>query len=50
MVSMLAQAGVKYFSWGPNGGDHTGFTHKFDNKAFYWVSPSGKDRVMVCRA
>jgi len=47
LVSMLAQAGVKYFSWGPNGGDHTGFSHKFDNKAFYWVSPSGKDRVMV---
>lgn len=47
LVSMLAQGGVKYFSWGPNGGDHTGFARRFDNKAFYWVSPSGKDRVMV---
>ena len=47
LVSMLAQGGVKYFSWGPNGGDHLGYARGFDNKAFYWMSPSGKDKVLV---
>lgn len=47
LVPVLAQSGVKYISWGPNGGDHLGFAREFDNQAFYWRSPSGKDRVMV---
>jgi len=47
LVSVLAQSGVKYISWGPNGGDHLGYARGFDNKAFYWRSPSGKDKVLV---
>jgi hypothetical protein len=47
LVSVLAQAGVKYFSWGPNGGDHVGAAHEWDMKPFYWESPSGKEKVLV---
>ena len=43
----LAQSGIKYFSWGPNPGDHLGYSRDFDNQAFYWQSPSGKDKVLV---
>ena len=47
LVSVMAQSGVKYFSWGPNSGDHTGDAHRWDNKAFYWSGPSGKDKILV---
>lgn len=47
LVPVLAQGGVKYLSWAPNGGDHLGYARDFDNRAFYWKSPSGKDKVLV---
>ncbi|BDI34401.1 hypothetical protein CCAX7_64520 [Capsulimonas corticalis] len=47
LASIMAQSGVKYFSWGPNSGDHTGYAHRWDNEAFYWSGPSGKDKVLV---
>lgn len=47
LVPMLAQGGVKYLSLGPNPGDHLGNDRDQDNQAFYWLSPSGKDRVLV---
>jgi hypothetical protein len=47
IVPMLADSGIKYFSWGPNPGDHMGTSRDFDNQAFYWASPSGKEKVLV---
>jgi alpha-mannosidase len=47
LVSVMAQSGVKYFSLGPNSGDHTGYAHQWDNEAFYWQGASGKDKVLM---
>ncbi len=46
-VPVLADAGIKYFLWGPNGITHVGFENNFNGRAFYWLSPSGKQRIMV---
>jgi alpha-mannosidase len=47
IVQVLASAGVKYFSVGPNPGDRIGRTLvDLGDKPFYWVSPSGKERVL----
>ncbi len=48
IVPTFAQAGVKYFSIGPNGGDRIGHTiQAWGDKPFWWVGPNGKDRVLV---
>jgi len=48
MVPVFAQAGVKYFSIGPNGGDRIGHTiAAWGDKPFWWIGPNGKDRVLV---
>jgi alpha-mannosidase len=57
-VPALAQAGIKYFSSGPNyvpflpdGGDRIGFTLKsWGDRPFYWVSPSGGQKVLFWMA
>ncbi|MDQ1256114.1 MAG: alpha-mannosidase [Candidatus Hydrogenedentes bacterium] len=47
MIPVLAQSGVKYFSIGPNGNHRIGYTlSQWGDKPFYWVSPSGKERVL----
>ena len=47
LVPVLASAGVKYFSVGPNPGDRIGRTLvDLGDKPFYWISPSGKDKVL----
>jgi hypothetical protein len=45
-VTALAQAGIKYLSLGPNEGDRTGSIHDWDDKPFYWKSPSGQEKVL----
>lgn len=53
-VPALAQAGIKYFSSGPNfipnlpdGGDRVGFFNRaWGDRPFYWVSPSGQEKVL----
>ncbi|NLE61370.1 MAG: hypothetical protein GX616_23725, partial [Planctomycetes bacterium] len=46
-VSAMAQAGVKYWSIGPNYVDRIGYTlAEWENKPFYWVGPSGRDKVL----
>jgi len=55
MVPTLAQAGIRYFNPGPNHmpmlphqGDRIGYTsEEWGDKPFWWVSQSGKERVMV---
>jgi hypothetical protein len=51
MIPTLAQAGIKYFSNGPNGpysgGDRTGHTNStWADRPFYWVSPSGNESML----
>lgn len=47
MVPALAQAGVKYLSAGPNPSDRIGRTlSEWGDRPFYWVGPSGQDRVL----
>jgi hypothetical protein len=55
-VTALAQAGVRYFSSGPNympnlrpdGGDRIGSTlTEHGDRPFWWVSPSGRERLLM---
>jgi alpha-mannosidase len=55
-VTALAQAGVRYFSSGPNympnlkpdGGDRIGSTLvELGDRPFWWVSPSGRERLLM---
>src|ERR1700722_2283244 len=48
MVSAMAQAGIRYFSAAPNFFDRIGtFMVEWQDKPFWWISPSGKERVLV---
>jgi alpha-mannosidase len=54
-VPTLAQAGIRYLSNGPNGpylgGDRTGHTNAtWADRPFYWVSPSGSERILFWQA
>ncbi len=47
IVSAMAQAGVKYFSFAPNYFDRIGGTMKeWQNRPFWWEGPDGKSRVL----
>lgn len=47
-VTAMAQAGIKYFSTAPNYFDRVGdILVEWENKPFYWVSPSGREKVLV---
>ena len=51
VVPALAQNGVKYISAGPNGGDRIGYVRvQWENKPFYWQSPSGREKVLYWSA
>ncbi len=48
MVTVLAEAGVKYWSIGPNSGHRIGLVHEtWGDKPFWWVGPDGRSRVLV---
>ncbi len=48
LVPALAQSGIKYFSIGPNTSTRIGFTRSaWSDRPFYWVSPSGQEKVLV---
>ena len=46
-ASALAQNGIKYMSLGPNHIHRVGRLYYWGDKPFWWVSPSGKERVLV---
>ncbi len=47
-VPAMAQAGIKYFSVAPNYFDRIGdILVQWENKPFWWASPSGRERVLV---
>ena len=46
-VTAMAQAGIRYFSSAPNYFDRIGkFMLAWQDKPFWWVSPSGKEKVL----
>lgn len=46
-VTAMAQAGIRYFSAAPNFFDRIGtFMVEWQDKPFWWVSPSGKEKVL----
>jgi len=48
LVTAMSQAGIRYFSTAPNYFDRIGdILQKWENKPFWWVGPSGKERVLV---
>ena len=47
IVPALAAGGIKYFSIGPNHVHRIGYTlDDWGDKPFWWVSPSGRDKVL----
>ena len=47
-VTAMSQAGIKYLSAAPNFFDRIGdILQAWADKPFYWVSPSGKEKVLV---
>ncbi|MBI2926510.1 MAG: hypothetical protein HYY24_12515 [Verrucomicrobia bacterium] len=47
-VTAMAHAGIKYFSTAPNYFDRIGdILVQWENKPFWWVGPSGRERVLV---
>lgn len=48
MVTAMAQAGIRYLSTAPNYIDRIGDTLvQWENRPFWWLSPSGEERVLV---
>lgn len=50
LVPTLARSGVRYISMGPNVGHRVGWARLWDDKPFWWVSPSGEERVLCWMA
>lgn len=51
IVPVLAEYGIKYLQIGQNQGDRIGNTlSTWGDKPFYWVSPSGKDKILCFTA
>lgn len=51
IVPVLAHSGVKYFSIGPNHIHRIGYTlADWGDRPFYWVSPSGQERILCWMA
>ncbi len=46
LVPALAQSGVKYLSLGPNLGHRIGFVFDWADQPFYWLSPSGEEKIL----
>jgi hypothetical protein len=47
-VTAMAHSGIKYFSVAPNYFDRIGdILVQWENKPFYWLSPSGQEKVLV---
>ena len=47
IVPVLAQSGVRYLGAGPNRGHRIGYTlSEWGDKPCYWVSPSGRERIL----
>ena len=50
LVAALGNWGVKYMNVGPNGGHRVGHTFDWADQPFYWLSPSGKHKILFWMA
>ncbi|MBD3174250.1 MAG: hypothetical protein GF320_03650, partial [Armatimonadia bacterium] len=50
LVPALARSGVKYLSMGPNMGHRIGWIQLWNDRPFWWVSPSGEERILCWMA
>ncbi len=47
-VTAMGQAGIRYFSVGPNWSDRIGtLMQEWQDKPFWWISPSGQEKVLL---
>jgi alpha-mannosidase len=46
LSAQVEQTGIKYFLSGPNASDRIGNLAKWQDKPFYWLSPSGKQKLL----
>ncbi|AYL99092.1 glycosyl hydrolase-related protein [Mucilaginibacter celer] len=46
LSAQVEQTGIKYFLSGPNASDRIGNLAKWQDKPFYWVAPSGKQKLL----
>lgn len=46
LAAQVEQTGIKYFLSGPNASDRIGNLAKWQDKPFYWLSPSGKQKLL----
>lgn len=46
IVPVMAHCGVKFLSIGPNTSARIGYVYDLADQPFYWVSPSGKHKVL----
>ncbi|MET3977489.1 alpha-mannosidase [Mucilaginibacter sp. UYP25] len=46
LAAQAGQTGIKYFLSGPNASDRIGNLAKWQDKPFYWVSPSGNEKLL----
>lgn len=48
LTTVLFQNGIKYLSCGTNNGDRIGYIKQaWADKPFYWISPSGKEKILL---
>ncbi len=46
LAAQVNQTGIKYFLSGPNASDRIGSTPNWQDKPFYWLSPSGTQKLL----
>jgi hypothetical protein len=46
LAAQSGQTGIKYFLSGPNASDRIGNLARWQDKPFYWVSPSGQQKLL----
>ncbi|WP_157580847.1 glycoside hydrolase family 38 C-terminal domain-containing protein [Segetibacter koreensis] len=46
LAAQVNQTGIKYFLSGPNASDRIGTTANWQDKPFYWLSPSGTQKLL----
>lgn len=46
LAAQVNQTGIKYFLSGPNASDRIGTTPNWQDKPFYWLSPSGTQKLL----
>ncbi|MBB5634556.1 hypothetical protein HDE68_000441 [Pedobacter cryoconitis] len=46
LAAQVEQTGIRYFLSGPNASDRIGNLAQWQDKPFYWLSPSGKQKLL----